>query len=414
MKSLCSLFAVLAVLFFANLRAHAQFGCEADISGDGQVNGVDLAMVLSSWGTCTVGASIDGVFPSRGPVYGGTPIAIVGVDLGATASVTIDGVLVPKFNIVSSRTVTAVTPSGTVGPKALVLRNGQGQQIAAASFLYAVTSLPWATVIEQEPDPAVVTSPALRAELAATGLPWRVRDNGTGIEMLLVPPGTFDMGCIQGSNSFGCFSWEQPVHTVTLTNAFYLGRYEVTQAQWTAKMGFNPSFFQGASAEVPATQVPNRPVEEVSWNTIQGFLTATGLRLPTEAEWEYAYRAGTTTAFHGWSGQPAGTNDDSLMGNIAWYSSNSSSQTRPVGGKAANGLGLHDMTGNVWEWVNDWYGGYSSAAQTNPPGPSSGTSRVFRGGSWIQETGSARSSYRLAYTPSYADSDFGFRVARNP
>ena len=118
----------------------------------------------------------------------------------------------------------------------------------------------------------------------------------------------------------------------------------------------------------------NRPVEAVSWNTIQGFLSATGMRLPTEAEWEYAYRAGTTTAFHGWAGQPAGTNDDSLVGNIAWYSSNSGGQTRPVGGKAANGFGLHDMAGNVWEWVSDWYGSsyYASSPLEDPQGPTSG------------------------------------------
>jgi formylglycine-generating enzyme required for sulfatase activity len=157
-------------------------------------------------------------------------------------------------------------------------------------------------------------------------------------------------------------------------------------------------------------------VEQVSWNMIQGFLSATGMRLPTEAEWEYACRAGTTTAFHGWAGQTAGTNDDNLVGSIAWYASNSSGQTRPVGGKAANGFGLHDMAGNVWEWVGDWYGStyYTSSPLEDPQGPSSGSNRVLRGGSWLSAAGSVRSSGRVGLSPGDADRFFGFRVARAP
>jgi formylglycine-generating enzyme required for sulfatase activity len=215
---------------------------------------------------------------------------------------------------------------------------------------------------------------------------------------------------------------------VTLTNAFYMGRYEVTQAEWTARMGSNPSFFQSASAQVPAAQVPNRPVERVSWTTIQGFLSATGMRLPTEAEWEYACRAGTTTAFHGWLaqsvganddtllGNTAGTNDDTLVGNIAWFDSNSNGQTRPVGGRAPNGFGLHDMSGNVWEWVNDWYSGtyYASSPSTNPPGPATGSFRVLRGGPWNYGSYYLRSSVRGRNTPGSSTFVFGFRVARTP
>jgi formylglycine-generating enzyme required for sulfatase activity len=233
--------------------------------------------------------------------------------------------------------------------------------------------------------------------------------------MLLVPPGTFNMGC-SASLQYGCSSPENPVHAVTLTNAYYLGRYEVTQAHWTAVMGSNPSFFQGSSAEVPAGEVPLRPVEQVSWNMIQGFNTATGLRLPTEAEWEYAYRAGTTTAFHSFPGYANGTNDDTLIGNIAWFSSNAISQTHPVGEQQANALGLHDMSGNVWEWVNDWYSGsyYQSSPSTNPPGPASGAARALRGGSWFSYADYCRSSYRAGNTPDVAYGTVGFRVARNP
>jgi formylglycine-generating enzyme required for sulfatase activity len=275
----------------------------------------------------------------------------------------------------------------------------------------------WATLVDFFPDPAVVWSPALRQAIIATGRPWRVRDTSTQMEMLLIPPGSFQMGC-SASQSSSCSSIENPVHTVTLTNAFYLGRYEVTQAQWQARMGSNPSYWHSPSSDVPADQVPNRPVERVSWNMIAGaggFMAQTGMRLPTEAEWEYAYRAGTTTAFHGFTGYLNGTNDDSLVGNIAWYSSNSNSQTRPVGGKAGNGFGLHDMAGNVWEWVNDWYGSYSPGAQTNPTGPASGTSPVLRGGSWGNDAVGVRGSTRgNGSSPVNSSYSFGFRAARAP
>jgi formylglycine-generating enzyme required for sulfatase activity len=140
------------------------------------------------------------------------------------------------------------------------------------------------------------------------------------------------------------------------------------------------------------------------------------MRLPTEAEWEYAYRAGTTTAFHGFTGYLSGTNDDNLVGNIAWYTANSNSQTRPVGGKLANGYGLHDMSGNVWEWVNDWYGStyYSSSPQNNPTGPASGAARVVRGGSWPNNAHALRASGRYGNTPDDAYDLIGFRVARAP
>jgi formylglycine-generating enzyme required for sulfatase activity len=260
----------------------------------------------------------------------------------------------------------------------------------------------WATLVEAPPDPAVVTDPVLRKRIIATGWAWRVRDTATQVEMLLVPPGTFQMGCIMGSNQSECAFTEQPVHQVTLTNAFYLGRYEVTQAQWVATMGSNPSYFRGQSDSA------SRPVEQVSWNSSQGYLSGTGFRLPTEAEWEYACRAGTQTPFYN------GSTDDSTLGTLAWWLSNSSSQTRPVGGKLANAFGFHDMLGNVWEWVNDWYGDYTAEAQTNPTGPVSGSDRVHRGGSWGTPTFLVRSSRRWSNTPGGTFGNVGFRVARNP
>jgi formylglycine-generating enzyme required for sulfatase activity len=326
--------------------------CTGDLDGSGTVDGADLAVLLGAWGPCP----------------------------GCVAD---------------------LNGSGAVDAADLAVLLGQWNGTC--------TTLDWATVLEFAPDPAVVTDANLRNAIIATGLAWRVRDNASQIEMLLVPPGTFNMGC-SPSDQWGCDFNESPVHTVTLTCPFYIGRYEVTQAQWQAKMGSNPSFFKNFADS------PNRPVETVSWNTIQGFLSATGLRLPTEAEWEYAYRAGTTTAFHSGPGFPNGTNNDLILGNIAWYEGNSGDQTHCVGGKAANALGLHDMSGNVWEWVNDWYSStyYASSPAVNPPGPASGPYRVLRGGSWANSSGALRSSYRNLITPGFESPSTGFRVARAP
>jgi formylglycine-generating enzyme required for sulfatase activity len=351
-------------------RALAQ--CPGDITGNGMVNGADLGLVLAAWGS-------DG---SEQP----------GADINA------DGIV-----------------------------NGADLSFVIGAFGPCPTVPSWATLIEAQPDPAVVWDADLRAAITATGLAWRVRDTATQIEMMLIPPGSFEMGCVTmlEPSPFPCPSSELPVHTVTVTKAFYLGRFEVTQSQWQARMGSNPSYFQYPSSQVSADEVPNRPVEQVSWNMIAGpggFMEQTGMRLPTEAEWEYAYRASTTTAFHGSNGNPNGTNAGTQVFNIAWFwmdcgSIQNPCEPRPVGGKAANGLGLHDMSGNVWEWVKDWYGSYSSIAQTNPTGPTAGSYRVFRGGSWSSGTFFAvnlRSSSRNADRPDVADAGRGFRTARDP
>ena len=389
-------------------------GCAADINGDGLINGADLGALLVQWGGCTNASPvIVAVSPAYGPSVGGTAITLTGANFLGATSVTIGGAPCTNVQVVNSATVTAVTPAGTVGAKTVAVTTPSGSASLANGFTYATVVVPpWATLLEAAPDPAVVTSSTLRAAITATGLAWRVKDTATQIEFVLISPGSFQMGC-SASQQYGCSSQENPVHTVTLTNAFYMGRYEVTQAQWQARMGSNPSYFQSASSQVPTAQVPNRPVEQVSWNMIQGFLTQTGMRLPTEAEWEYAYRAGTTTAFHGFTGYLSGTNDDSLLGNIAWIGSNSNSQTRPVGGKLGNGYGLHDMSGNVYEWVNDRYGLYDAGAQSDPPGPTTGTTRVYRGGGWFDDSGYCRASLRSSTNPA-ADGNIGFRTVRTP
>ncbi len=357
-------------------------------------------------------ASVSSIAPNAGTAAGGYQITITGAYLALTTGVAIGGAPCTGVTVVNATTVTAMTPAGTPGNADVVISGGKGAITVVGGYRYVSTVVPsWATLVEATPDQAVVTDVTLRAAISASNMAWRVRDIATQMEMLLVPEGTFTMGCIP-SQQHGCGSSESPKHSVTLTQSFYMGRYEVTQGQWVAKMGSNPSGFQGASYPDAA----NRPVERVSWNDIQGYLSTTGMRLPTEAEWEYACRAGTTSAFHSMPGYPNGTSDDNQVGRIAWYSSNSGSQTHAVGGKAANALGLYDMSGNVWEWVNDWYGStyYSVSPSTNPLGPVSGSNRTFRGGSWYNNTFSARSSHRIYYVPIYPYDSVGFRVARNP
>ena len=384
--------------------------CGSDIDGDGQVGAADMSAILSDWGA-TCGPVIDSIEPAAGSSAGGTEVTISGRHLAAATSVSIGGA---EAEIVSASgdAIVVLAPPGKDGLADLSVSTPFGVDVYTDAFRF-VASPPWATTLEASPDPKVITDPEWRARIIASGLPWRVQDNASGIEMLLVPPGTFMMGC-SPSNQYGCLSDEYPVHEVTLTQPFYLGRYEVTQAQWTAVMGSNPSSFQSPSPEVPAEQVPNRPVERVSWNMIQGFEAESGLRLPTEAEWEYACRAGTQTAFNL---PPNGTNNDNLLGQLGWFGDNSASQTRPVGQKQANNLGLHDMHGNAYEWVEDWYGVdyYAQSPAIDPEGPTNGAARMLRGGAWDFTSQSCRAASRVNIEPDYRGNNYlGFRVARTP
>ena len=264
-----------------------------------------------------------------------------------------------------------------------------------------------------EVDPGVVTDRELRRRIAATGLAWWVRDRRTGIDMLLVPPGTFAMGCSVPVVGGQCDAFELPVHSVELTAPLYVGRDEVTQAQWKAQMaGGNPSTFQsGADADM-------RPVETVpllGTGSIDEFLLATGMRLPTEAEWEYSCRAGTSTPWYDGSTNPGS------LGALAWFNGNSGGTTHPVGQRVANGFGLRDMLGNVAEWVVDQSQAYDAQLQINPTGPQSdgpSSRSVLRGGAWdatdapdTRATASARGSSLSVHTE---DATVGFRVVRAP
>jgi formylglycine-generating enzyme required for sulfatase activity len=207
------------------------------------------------------------------------------------------------------------------------------------------------------------------------------------LKMALIRPGKFMMGD------------EKNRHEVTLSKPFYVGVTEVTQAQYQAVMGTNPSNFKGET----------NPVEQVSWNDATEFCkklsekTRQAVRLPTEAEWEYACRAGTATAF-------SFGDSDSALGDYAWYSANSSNTTHPVGQKKPNAWGLYDMHGNLWEWCADWYGDYPKAAVTDPQGAASGTSRVLRGGSWFSNSDYCRAAHRDDRNPVNRNGGYGFRV----
>ena len=218
--------------------------------------------------------------------------------------------------------------------------------------------------------------------------------NGVAFKMILVEGGTFYMGSDSGDIN------EKPVHSVTLSD-YMIGETEVTQELWQAVMGDNPSYFKGNM---------QRPVEKVSWNDCLDFieklneLTGEHFSLPTEAQWEYAARGGRYYEGYVYSGS-------NTIGNVAWYHENSSSSTHPVKAKQANELGLYDMSGNVWEWCQDWYGDYTSTSVTDPTGASSGSYRVLRGGGWYGDPTYCRVSDRYYLTPERKDGHYGLRLA---
>ena len=213
--------------------------------------------------------------------------------------------------------------------------------------------------------------------------------DGVSIEMIRVKSGSFDMGNV----------FNEPIHRVTLTNDYYLGKYEVTQALWKTVMGNNPSFFKE----------DNNPVEQVSWDDCQIFieklnaLTGFHFRLPTEAEWEYAESGGRKSRGYRYSGS-------NTLGDVAWHNGNSGSKTHTVGTKQPNELGIYDMTGNVAEWCQDVYGPYASGPQKNPMGAKAGKNRVVRDGDYSHHFEILRES-RLDLSPEARSRMLGFRLA---
>ena len=221
--------------------------------------------------------------------------------------------------------------------------------------------------------------------------------DGISIDMVRVKAGTFTMGATAEMKKPE--DWEKPTYRVTLTNDYYIGKYEVTQALWQAVMGSNPSSRKG----------DNLPVEKVSWKDCQKFLsklnriTGKMFRLPTEAEWEYAARGGKKCRGYQYSGS-------NNLSDVAWYDDNSGNKTHAVGTKQANELGIYDMSGNVWEWCLDRCGKYSRFSQVNPIGANSGSYRVFRGGCWLNFAKFCRSSFRFGNTPDFRNNNLGLRL----
>ena len=221
--------------------------------------------------------------------------------------------------------------------------------------------------------------------------------------MKLVEAGTFQMGGTE-------YSWEKPIHSVTISKDFYMGETEVTQALWKAVTGYSPTS-GGSSWSSTYGLGDNYPAYYISYEDVQSFITKlnslTGerFRMPTEAEWEYAARGGKKSKGYTYSGS-------NTIGNVAWYADNSSSMTHTVKTKADNELGIYDMSGNVWEWCSDWYDTYSSSAQTDPTGPTTDKRfRVYRGGGWYDNATYCRCAYRYFNTPSYRSYDLGVRLA---
>jgi formylglycine-generating enzyme required for sulfatase activity len=247
---------------------------------------------------------------------------------------------------------------------------------------------------QTEPAPVVGENEKLAA------LP-NLPDGALPLLLVKIPAGTFQMGSPE-SERFREEN-EGPVHPVAISKDFYLGNYEVTQAQWLALMETNPSTQLG----------DNLPVNRVNWQDAQEFLQKlnelfgeSGYRLPTEAEWEYACRAGTTTATY--FGDEV---TEEQMADHAWYRGNSEGELHPVGQLQANAWGLFDLYGNVWEWCSDWYGPYTADAVTDPRGPETGEEKVFRGASWMGRFEYLRSADRAKFKPENRQHTGGFRIA---
>ncbi len=244
-------------------------------------------------------------------------------------------------------------------------------------------------------DQRPIETPGISPRAAGAGRkagPSKVR-NRAGMEFVLIPAGKFRMG--SASDEAG--DQEKPVTEVTIGQAFYMGKHEVTQKQWEKLMGNRPSDFKRCN---------DCPVEHISWNDAQAFVRALNdmedskrYRLPTEAEWEYAARGGT-------AGDRYGANLDA----IAWYDKNCDERPHPVGKKKPNGFGLYDMLGNVYEWVQDWKGTYPGGEVTDPRGPARGKFRMMRGGSWENGAQSCRATHRLDASPGFRIHVLGLRV----
>ncbi len=286
--------------------------------------------------------------------------------------------------------------------------------LAGVLFAIAIAGAAMMVMLQRgpAPGPSEAASPSGLAQTESavasaprpTGEPGERRTFG-GVEYVWIAPGRFTMG--MASDDIGRSSGASR-HEVVLTKGFWLGVHEITQAQWEAVMAGNPSHFRG----------PNLPVDQVSWDDVQDFISklnarvGDAVRLPTEAEWEYACRSGTKTPFScGKNLSDGEANCDGTGGYGAAREGVFRETTTPIGSFPANAWGLHDMHGNVWEWCEDWHGEYRKGSATDPKGPDTGRYRVLRGGSWRSAPSACRSGNRSWSASGHRGNHVGFRLA---
>ncbi len=318
----------------------------------------------------------------------------------SSATVLVDNKMVKGTNGVAQTTLPVGQHSFVVACDGYESEEGMVKLKASAPSNLQITLTKEAMAIQQSTvsQPTVAQQPVAQATVTNSyniSIPVK---NGISIDMVRVEAGTFTMGATAEMKD--PYDWEKPTHRVTLTNDYYIGKYEVTQALWQAVMGKNPSEDKG----------DNLPVEQVSWDDCQEFLsklnriTGKTFRLPTEAEWEYAARGGNKSRGYQYSGS-------NNLSDVAWYWDNSGYETHAVGTKQPNELGIYDMSGNVEEWCQDWSGEYSSSSQVNPTGANSGNCRAIRGCCWRHDARYCHSSYRSSSAPINRHDGLGLRLA---
>ena len=396
--------------------------------------------------TLTLGRDENITIPNPEPIYGtldvnsspmGATIVIDGRNCGTTPKVLYDVLIgshelrleksgcatVTKTITLDETNLLAVNEKLPTGREISISTDRQGDQLYADGNYLGASPLTATLSFGTHNIKAVRDSKAVEKTItvAQTGgdssvrLTFELKNktftvNGVSFEMVAVKGGTFTMGGTseQGSDAE---SDDKPTHSVTLSD-YYIGKFEVTQELWEAVMGSNPSYDGGWTNEYGVGK--NYPAYRVSWKDCQKFikklnklcakqLNGKNFRLPTEAEWEYAARGGNKSKGYKYSGSNS-------IGDVAWYWDNSGRKTHAVGTKSPNELGIYDMSGNVWEWCQDWYGSYGSGSQTNPQGPWSGSCRVYRGGSWNFNAPGCRVSYRRNSAPDNRCYYLGFRL----
>jgi len=353
------------------------------------VNLVDWTGVLPNAGFDDLARAVSDVL-SKTPVSGGTsqPEAKEKREVEPEP----EPALAPAAVLKAPRFASAPTPAAN-------RRRSHGWPLKVACALVVVGAVVWfvyptgqETTVNPKDHPRVATGDSVAPPVLTPSRPvgtTKVNPKDR-LKYMSIPPGTFQMGCSTSDNE--CGDEEKPVHNVTITKDFWIGQTEVTQDAFQRVTGENPSYFKGAKL----------PVENVSWDEAQRYCSAVGMRLPTEAEWEYAARAGSKENRYG------------QLDQIAWYASNSWGKTHEVGKKQANAWGLYDMLGNVWELVADWYSNnYLPGNQIDPRGPESGSNHVIRGGPWRNDSKSATASSRGLVRPEDRESSIGFRCAGN-